>query len=72
MSPQFYMQMTPPTTLTMCPSCEKVAVSASSTDNNNNNHHQIHHHRPIPWTPTPVRARFDATMDANKKSVLMD
>ncbi|KAK1306150.1 Homeobox-leucine zipper protein HAT4 [Acorus calamus] len=62
MSPQFYMQMTPPTTLTMCPSCEKVAVSASSTDNNNNNHHQIHHHRPIPWTPTPVRARFDATM----------
>uniref|UniRef100_A0A2P2KQA7 Homeobox-leucine zipper family protein n=1 Tax=Rhizophora mucronata TaxID=61149 RepID=A0A2P2KQA7_RHIMU len=33
LSPQFYMQMTPPTTLTMCPSCERVAVppSASST-----------------------------------------
>ncbi|KAI3921587.1 hypothetical protein MKW92_027047 [Papaver armeniacum] len=30
LSPQFYMQMTPPTTLTMCPSCERVAVSAST------------------------------------------
>ncbi|KAH9618498.1 hypothetical protein KSS87_004558 [Heliosperma pusillum] len=29
MSPQFYMQMTPPTTLTMCPSCERVAVPTS-------------------------------------------
>ncbi|KAL9260720.1 Homeobox-leucine zipper protein HAT2-like protein [Drosera capensis] len=26
LSPQFYMQMTPPTTLTMCPSCERVGV----------------------------------------------
>lgn len=26
LSPQFYMQMAPPTTLTMCPSCERVAV----------------------------------------------
>ncbi|CAI9775569.1 unnamed protein product [Fraxinus pennsylvanica] len=26
LSPQMYMQMTPPTTLTMCPSCERVAV----------------------------------------------
>ncbi|KAI3468994.1 hypothetical protein Pfo_025657 [Paulownia fortunei] len=26
LSPQFYMQMTPPTTLTMCPSCERVAL----------------------------------------------
>uniref|UniRef100_A0A3Q7HKK1 Homeobox domain-containing protein n=1 Tax=Solanum lycopersicum TaxID=4081 RepID=A0A3Q7HKK1_SOLLC len=25
LSPQLYMQMTPPTTLTMCPSCERVA-----------------------------------------------
>ncbi|KAK9698819.1 hypothetical protein RND81_08G133200 [Saponaria officinalis] len=30
MSPQFYMQMTPPTTLTMCPSCERVAVPPSA------------------------------------------
>lgn len=31
MSPQFYMQMTPPTTLTMCPSCERVAPPSSSS-----------------------------------------
>lgn len=31
LSPQFYMQMTPPTTLTMCPSCERVAVPPSSS-----------------------------------------
>lgn len=30
-SPQFYMQMTPPTTLTMCPSCERVASPRSAT-----------------------------------------
>ncbi|XP_043718021.1 homeobox-leucine zipper protein HAT4 [Telopea speciosissima] len=31
LSPQFYMHMTPPTTLTMCPSCERVAVSSTSS-----------------------------------------
>lgn len=31
LSPQLYMHMNPPTTLTMCPSCERVAVSSSST-----------------------------------------
>lgn len=31
LSPQFYMQMTPPTTLTMCPSCERVAVPPNSS-----------------------------------------
>ncbi|KAK9273947.1 hypothetical protein L1049_018759 [Liquidambar formosana] len=31
LSPQFYMHMNPPTTLTMCPSCERVAVSSSSS-----------------------------------------
>lgn len=29
LSPQFYMQMPPPTTLTMCPSCERVAAAQS-------------------------------------------
>ncbi|KAH6771779.1 homeobox protein 2 [Perilla frutescens var. frutescens] len=29
LSPQLYMQMTPPTTLTMCPSCERVALPSS-------------------------------------------
>ncbi|XP_024175873.1 homeobox-leucine zipper protein HAT3 isoform X1 [Rosa chinensis] len=31
LSPQFYMQMNPPTTLTMCPSCQCVGVSSSSS-----------------------------------------
>ncbi|XP_058745220.1 homeobox-leucine zipper protein HAT3 [Vicia villosa] len=31
LSPQLYMQMNPPTTLTMCPSCERVAVSSASS-----------------------------------------
>ncbi|KAL8129743.1 hypothetical protein V2J09_018898 [Rumex salicifolius] len=31
MSPQFYMQMNPPTTLTMCPSCERVGAPASAS-----------------------------------------
>ncbi|XP_054781468.1 homeobox-leucine zipper protein HAT3-like [Prosopis cineraria] len=31
LSPQFYMHMNPPTTLTMCPSCERVAVSSTSS-----------------------------------------
>ncbi|XP_020202653.1 homeobox-leucine zipper protein HAT3 [Cajanus cajan] len=30
LSPQLYMHMNPPTTLTMCPSCERVAVSSAS------------------------------------------
>ncbi|XP_071730822.1 homeobox-leucine zipper protein HAT4-like [Rutidosis leptorrhynchoides] len=30
MSPQFYMQMAPPTTLTMCPSCKRVVGPAGS------------------------------------------
>jgi hypothetical protein len=29
-SPHLYMHMSPPTTLTMCPSCERVSSSASS------------------------------------------
>lgn len=31
LSPQFYMNMNPPTTLTMCPQCERVAVSSASS-----------------------------------------
>ncbi|KAL0692857.1 hypothetical protein Bca4012_060037 [Brassica carinata] len=46
LSPQFYGQMTPPTTLIMCPSCERVAGPSSS------NHHHSHQHVPInPWVP---------------------
>ncbi|KAL8150904.1 hypothetical protein V2J09_020712 [Rumex salicifolius] len=59
LSPQFYMQMAPPTTLTMCPSCERVGAppssgAAASTANGP-------HHRGLPlssWgtsAPVPIR-----------------
>ncbi|OMO59598.1 hypothetical protein CCACVL1_24733 [Corchorus capsularis] len=68
LSPQFYMQMTPPTTLTMCPSCERVAVppnGSSTVDPRSHQMAQTHHHRPIPinpWAPaTPIpHGPFDA------------
>ncbi|KAA8522195.1 hypothetical protein F0562_012868 [Nyssa sinensis] len=71
LSPRFYMQMTPPTTLTMCPSCERVAVPPSSSvaaggTQANPRPHQMGptHHRPIPinpWATTPIPHRaFDA------------
>lgn len=69
LSPQFYMQMNPPTTLTMCPSCERVRVpqNASSTVEPRSHHHllQSHQQRHItinPWAPSaPIPHRpFDA------------
>ncbi|KAL5748434.1 hypothetical protein ACOSQ2_025731 [Xanthoceras sorbifolium] len=64
LSPQFYMQMTPPTTLTMCPSCERVAVppSSSAAVDPRPHHHQMTpaHHRPIPINPWAPHGAFDA------------
>lgn len=67
LSPQFYMHMTtPPTTLTMCPSCERVAVPHSSVDVATRHHHMaLAHPRPFPvgpWaTAAPISHRpFDA------------
>ncbi|GAB4835017.1 hypothetical protein Ancab_033284 [Ancistrocladus abbreviatus] len=74
LSPQFYMQMTPPTTLTMCPSCERVAVPPSSSSAQAGqsqsraqpNHPVLAsgHHRPTPmnpWIAAPVPIRpFEA------------
>ncbi|GMI63971.1 hypothetical protein like AT5G47370 [Hibiscus trionum] len=53
LSPQFYMQMTPPTTLTMCPSCERVSAppNTSSTVVPRSRHPVQTHHRPIPVNP---------------------
>ncbi|KAG2690527.1 hypothetical protein I3843_09G187500 [Carya illinoinensis] len=76
LSPQFYMQMTPPTTLTMCPSCERVAVPVSSSSSAGDSTHARPHQMgregrrvPInPWaTPTtrgPAVAHrpFDAVL----------
>lgn len=74
LSPQFYMQMTPPTTLTMCPSCERVAVPPSSAQAQQQQQQQHKHpsqaqNRPVqmnPWAasaanPAPAPHRpFDA------------
>ncbi|XP_021617810.1 homeobox-leucine zipper protein HAT4 [Manihot esculenta] len=65
LSPQFYLQMNPPTTLTMCPSCERVAVPPSSASSTVDRPHPLphphmgatYHHRPIPmnpWAPAAV------------------
>lgn len=58
MSPQFYMQMTPPTTLTMCPSCERVAVppSAANAAQPGSDSRPAPAHRPMPVNPWAVAA----------------
>ncbi|XP_039046785.1 homeobox-leucine zipper protein HAT4-like isoform X1 [Hibiscus syriacus] len=58
-STQFYMQMTPPTTLTMCTSCERVAVPRNPPSTAVDPRSQ---YRPIhvnPWAPA-VPHPFDA------------
>ncbi|CAI8609560.1 unnamed protein product [Vicia faba] len=63
LSPQFYMQMTPPTTLTMCPSCERVAVPSSGVDTIAQAQAQAHHRavHMSPWASAaaPARRMFD-------------
>ncbi|XP_076894555.1 homeobox-leucine zipper protein HAT4-like [Bidens hawaiensis] len=60
LSPQFYMQMAPPTTLTMCPSCERVAVPPTEKPINHQ-HNRAHftttnqnQHRALPFNPWPT------------------
>ncbi|CAI8589125.1 unnamed protein product [Vicia faba] len=60
LSPQFYMQMTPPTTLTMCPSCERVAVPSSAVDAATRRHPMAPNHtRSFPMYPTVQHRPFD-------------
>ncbi|KAK8487315.1 hypothetical protein V6N13_093416 [Hibiscus sabdariffa] len=55
LSPQLYTHMNPPTTLTMCPSCERVAVSSLSTSAAAPNHQR---HVPVsPWAAMPISTR---------------
>ncbi|XP_004511712.1 homeobox-leucine zipper protein HAT4-like [Cicer arietinum] len=57
LSPQFYMQMTPPTTLTMCPSCERVAVPPSTVDVATRRHPMVPTHpRAFPMGPWATTA----------------
>ncbi|CAL0324320.1 unnamed protein product [Lupinus luteus] len=62
LSPQLYMHMNPPTTLTMCPSCERVAVSSTSSSSSsatmpsalslaNRNPPRPNIQRPVPINP---------------------
>ncbi|KVH91978.1 HD-ZIP protein, N-terminal [Cynara cardunculus var. scolymus] len=52
LSPQFYMQMAPPTTLTMCPSCERVAAPPPSSAMDKAADHQHNRpHRMLPFNP---------------------
>ncbi|XP_055819694.1 homeobox-leucine zipper protein HAT4-like [Solanum dulcamara] len=63
LSPQCYMQMTPPTTLTMCPSCERIpGPSASGLGSFDIRANQIvlARQQPVPfnlWTTSPVPHR---------------
>ncbi|KAG7028516.1 Homeobox-leucine zipper protein HAT3, partial [Cucurbita argyrosperma subsp. argyrosperma] len=41
LSPQLYMHMNPPTTLTMCPQCERVAVSSFSSTSAASTRHPV-------------------------------
>ncbi|XP_023005508.1 homeobox-leucine zipper protein HAT4-like [Cucurbita maxima] len=72
LSPQFYMHMAPPTTLTMCPSCERVAVPSSTSAPLNvtrmgpaqaQAQSKALHARPIhvnPWAPAIPARPFNA------------
>ena len=71
LSPQLYMHMNPPTTLTMCSSCERVAVSSSSSSATaasstptstvpNRLQMSPSHQQPVhvsPWTAMPISHR---------------
>ncbi|XVE76870.1 hypothetical protein DITRI_Ditri13aG0015000 [Diplodiscus trichospermus] len=73
LSPQLYMHMNPPTTLTMCPSCERVAPVSSSSSSSApaassaptsmvlNRHQMSRSHQPpvpvSPWAAMPISHR---------------
>ncbi|XP_076881828.1 homeobox-leucine zipper protein HAT4-like [Bidens hawaiensis] len=60
LSPQFYMQMAPPTTLTMCPSCERVAAPQPEKSINPQHNRPCltasnqSHNRALPFHPWPT------------------
>ncbi|KAF8032783.1 hypothetical protein BT93_D1622 [Corymbia citriodora subsp. variegata] len=58
LSPQFYMHMPPPTTLTMCPTCERVGALApppSSSSAAGIGSRPAHHREPVPMIPWATR-----------------
>lgn len=65
LSPQFYMQMAPPTTLTMCPSCERVAAPPPEKPVDHQ-HRAQNNHRTLPFNPwsTPANQVVHRQMSA--------
>ncbi|KAJ4912436.1 Homeobox-leucine zipper protein HAT4 [Raphanus sativus] len=66
LSPQFYMHMNPPTTLTMCPSCEHVSVPPPPPQPQPQGAALGHHQRSMPvnpWAPA-TRVSHGLTFDA--------
>ncbi|KAM7275813.1 hypothetical protein ACFE04_017679 [Oxalis oulophora] len=58
LSPQLYTQMNPPTTLTMCPSCERVSNSSSGNSTTRAALMNANQQRPMPinpWAALPIR-----------------
>ncbi|WOG88478.1 hypothetical protein DCAR_0207713 [Daucus carota subsp. sativus] len=67
-SPQFYMQMAPPTTLTMCPSCERVSAPVSSAASPSTTpvqplHSGSSHHR-VPFNPWAIKPAAQQLLNA--------
>ncbi|KAJ8573371.1 hypothetical protein K7X08_009882 [Anisodus acutangulus] len=69
LSPQLYMNMSPPTTLTMCPQCERVAVSSSSSSATSSSvtgasASRSHHHSvgTLHQPPVPLNKLWDAIL----------
>ncbi|XP_030524670.1 homeobox-leucine zipper protein HAT4-like isoform X1 [Rhodamnia argentea] len=56
LSPQFYMRMPPPTTLTMCPSCERLGPPPISSSAAGGSRPSDHHREPVPMIPWAARA----------------
>ncbi|KAK3434633.1 homeobox-leucine zipper protein HAT4 [Eucalyptus grandis] len=55
LSPQFYMHMPPPTTLTVCPNCERVGAAAPPLPSAGGGGRPAHHREPVPMIPWAAR-----------------
>ncbi|CAN4111834.1 unnamed protein product [Withania somnifera] len=66
LSPQLYMNMSPPTTLTMCPQCERVAVSSSAASSSVTGHL---HQAPVPLNRPWAAIISPKTLDVQRSQV---
>lgn len=67
LSPQLYMNMNPPTTLTMCPSCERVAVQSSSSATMPSASPSANHNPLSPTIQRPVPVNPWAAMSVQRR-----